>query len=80
MDQLELFEPPATVASSVVPTVESVRQRIEAVLDFLRLSASAVSPKEAARWRLVVPQMSDWLPPDERDAVRSEFSRLIQGI
>ena len=77
MDQLELFEHSAP-ATAVTPTVESVRQRIEAVLRPLRSGGELPwSAKDTARWRLVVPQMADWLPAEERDVVRAEFARLI---
>jgi hypothetical protein len=80
MSQLELFAQPVS-AVSTVPTVESVRARLEAVLAPLR-SASELpwSAKETARWKLVVPQMADWLPPEERDAVRAEFEALILDL
>jgi len=80
MDQLELFEQ-QTVAPAIVPTAKSVRERIESILDFLRSSpASHVSEKDISRWKLAVPQMSDWLPADDRDVVRAEFSKLIQKL
>lgn len=80
MSQLELFSQP-TVGVSSVPSVEDVRRRLEAVLRTLR-SASEVPwpPRETARLRLTVPQMADWLPADERDAVRGEFSALLAGL
>jgi hypothetical protein len=77
MAQLELFthvEPPV----STTPTAESVRARIDAVLE--TLSKATVLPwtaKEAARWKLVLPQMADWLPPEERDTARREFAKLL---
>ena len=81
MDQLELFEQPAAVSAPVVPTVESVRRRIEAVLAPLRAAGPVPwSAKETARWRLVIPQMADWLPAEERAAVRAEFARLIDRL
>jgi hypothetical protein len=80
MGQLELFAQPALTVSTV-PSVESVRARLEAILAPLRTASEPRwSAKETARWKLVVPQMADWLPPDERDAVRAEFARLIQRL
>lgn len=80
MDQLELFDQ-QTAAPAIVPTAKSVRERIESILDFLRSSpASHVSEKDISRWKLAVPQMSDWLPADDRDVVRAEFSKLIQKL
>ncbi|HEY5072853.1 MAG TPA: hypothetical protein VII63_12575 [Caulobacteraceae bacterium] len=78
MGQLDLF-PEVHAASSTTPTVESVRARIEPVLDALRSShAMPWSAKEAAMWRVVLPQMANWLPAEERDAVRAEFAALIR--
>lgn len=78
MAQLELFAEPDVTHSSI-PTVESIRVRLDRVLTPLR-SASEFpwTGKEAARWKLVVPQMAEWLPTEERDAVRAEFAALIQ--
>ena len=80
MAQLELFAQP-DVAVSTVPTVESVRGRLDAVLRLLR-SASELpwSAKETARWKVVFPQMADWLPENERHEVREEFVRLIEAL
>jgi hypothetical protein len=76
--QLELFaQPAASVATA--PTVESARARLEAVLTALRSgSAASWTSREAARWKVVVPQMADWLPAAEGDVVRAEFAALIE--
>ena len=76
MNQLELFAEPVTEISTV-PTVESVRLRLKAILAPLRADAAAVSSRDLARWRVVVPQMTNWLPTDEADAVRTEFAGLV---
>jgi len=80
MAQLELFAQPAA-AVSTVPSQAFVRDRIQSVLNLLR-SAQALpwSEKEAARLRLTVPQMADWLPAEERDAVRAEFAGLLARL
>jgi len=80
MAQLELFAQPAAPVATA-PTVESVRARLEAVLAPLRSgSEPSWSARDAARWKLVVPQMADWLPPQEREAVRAEFAALVQAL
>lgn len=76
MSQLELFAEPRREVRTV-PTVESVRARLESILGSLRDGATAGSPKDRARLRLIVPQMADWLPPAEAEAVRTEFEALI---
>ncbi len=77
MNQLELFvEPVAEI--STVPTVESVRRRLEAILAPMR--AGAFSDRDLARWRVIVPQMTNWLPTDEAEAARTEFVSLTDAI
>jgi hypothetical protein len=78
MAQLELF-PPIEAPVSTTPSVDAVRARIEAVLATLRAAAALPwTARETARWKLVLPQMTDWLPPEERDAARHEFARLME--
>jgi hypothetical protein len=80
MSQLELFSQPS-VAVQAVPTVESVRERIEAVLGRLRgASVMPLSAKESARWAVVLPQMTDWLPPEEKAAVCAEFEAHLARL
>lgn len=80
MAQLELF-PRIETPVSTTPSVESVRARIEFVLETLRTANTLPwTLREAARWKLVLPQMTDWLPPEERDSARREFSRLMEDF
>jgi hypothetical protein len=76
MSQLELFAEPL-VEVRTVPTVESVRARLESILKPLRAGAVR-SPKEIARLSLIVPQMTDWLPPEEASAFRAEFEAVVK--
>jgi hypothetical protein len=60
-----------------MPTADSVRPRLEAVLQQLRDgSASRWSKPERGRWLVVFPQMCEWLPEPERELKRAEFLRL----
>lgn len=80
MSQLMLFEE-LTAPVSTVPSVEAVRARLQSVLETLRSAPTLPwSAKEAARWKLVVPQMADWLPADEQEAVRAEFATLVHRL
>lgn len=64
-----------------MPTADSVRPRLEAVLRQLRDGSSAKwSASELRRWSVVFPQMCEWLPEDERLVMRGEFQRLITEI
>ncbi|MBV8563827.1 MAG: hypothetical protein JO273_00050 [Methylobacteriaceae bacterium] len=77
MTQLEMsFGTPAR-RSADSPTIDSIRQRLEAVLQQLRDgSASQWSKAEQRRWSVVFPQMCEWLPQTEREVKRAEFLRL----
>lgn len=76
MNQLELFAPPAQKKAEM-PTADSVRPRLEAVLQQLRDgSASRWSKAEKGRWSVVFSQMCEWLPEPERELKRAEFLRL----
>ncbi|ALL13153.1 hypothetical protein AQ619_07185 [Caulobacter henricii] len=76
MSQLELFPMESRPASAepTVPSVESIRARFESLFDRLRLAdVMPLSARELAFWSVVTPQMSNWLPPDEKAAVCAEF-------
>ena len=63
---------------SIIPTPESIRARLVAVLDLLRSTEEMPwSPSEARGWSTVVPQMSNWLPETEAVAIRNEFASLM---
>lgn len=77
MAQLDLF-PKTEPVISTVPTEDEVRARLTTILDLLRAASEMPwSAREAARWKLIVPQMADWLPPEEREAICSEFAALV---
>jgi len=80
MIQLELF-PPSEVAVPTKPPIESARARLNAALATLR-SASQMpwTAKEVAFWKVVFPQMSKWLPAEERRLLCDEFARLVLGF
>lgn len=76
MSQLEMFAPPPQKKAEM-PTADSVRPRLDAVLQQLRDgSAQRWSKAERQRWLVVFPQMCDWLPEPERELKRAEFLGL----
>lgn len=76
MNQLEMFAPPAQKKVEM-PTADSVRPRLDAVLQQLRDGSASQWPRaERERWLVVFPQMCDWLPEPERELKRAEFLRL----
>ena len=81
MSQLDLF-PESTEAASPIPSVDAVRARFEEMLARLRSAASDMpfTARELAYWRVVAPQMANWLPQAERDAVCAEFSDHVARL
>ena len=75
MSQMELF-PQASEPESSVPSVDAVRARFGTMLAALRAATEDLpfTPRELAYWEAVTPQMANWLPPGEREAVCTEFS------
>ncbi|HEV2364724.1 MAG TPA: hypothetical protein VGS12_11075 [Caulobacteraceae bacterium] len=77
MTQIDLFPAPPPEPAVTAPQTEDVRARITKVMGALALTGGpGWTAKETAYWRTVLPQMANWLPPAERDAVRAEFERL----
>jgi hypothetical protein len=75
MSQMDLF-PQASTVESPVPSVDAVRARFETMLAALRAATDDLpfTPRELAYWEVVTPQMANWLPPGEREAICVEFS------
>lgn len=74
MAQLEMFnEAPAV---SVAPSAEQVRARLDAIFATLR-SADKPGWSEVRRLKLVVPQMTQWLPEAERASAIAAFEGLL---
>lgn len=80
MSQLELFIQPVVVEPTV-PSVDSIRARLEALLASLRgAETMPLTPRELAFWTVVTPQMSNWLPPEEKAAVCAEFDAHVDRL
>jgi hypothetical protein len=80
MSQLDMFGPPP-VAPVLRPTAEDARPKLTEVLD--RLRGSTVMPlsnKELLFWRTVFPQMSKWLPNEEREAMCAAFFAELKRL
>lgn len=77
---MELFAAP-TAIESPVPTVDEVRRRFESVLGPLREAVEMpLTQRELAFWTVVTPQMSNWLPPEEKAAVCAEFTAEVERL
>ncbi len=80
MSQMDMFGPPQKSAATL-PTAEDVRPELTEVLDRLRVSdAMPLSPKDLLFWRTVFPQMSRWLPDEERIALCAEFATELSRL
>lgn len=80
MSQLELFIQPV-VAEPTTPSVDSIRARLEALLASLRgADTMPLTPRELAFWTVVTPQMSNWLPSEEKAAVCAEFDAHLARL
>lgn len=56
------------------PDPEAVRKRMHELLRTLReADVMPLTDKELRFWRVVAPQTTRWLPPDERAALLSEL-------
>jgi len=54
------------------------REKLNALLALARRSQTLPWPERDARmWETVFPQIANWLPDDEADALRAEFAREI---
>lgn len=80
MSQLELFIQPV-VAPPTTPSVESIRARLQGLLASLRdARVMPLTARELAYWTVVTPQMSNWLPPEEKAAVCDEFDAHLARL
>ncbi|MDB5438124.1 MAG: hypothetical protein JWM33_551 [Caulobacteraceae bacterium] len=81
MAQMDLF-PQAVAAESTIPSVAMIRARLERMLTALRTATEDLpfTERELAYWQVVTPQMSNWLPTEERQAVCAEFSDHVSRL
>ena len=77
---MELFAAPTEVESPV-PTADEIRRRFEAVLGPLREATEMpMTQRELAFWTVVTPQMSNWLPPEEKAEVCRAFTAEVERL
>lgn len=73
MSQFEMFAPTAQPVSTT-PSAEQVRGRLEGLMRTLRRADTLpLTDKQLRFWRTVVPQMTNWLPAEEKAAICAEF-------
>lgn len=77
--QTDLFGPPP--AQSYAPSLEKVRAEVEKVLEKARIARDMPwTAKEVAFWKTVFPQMTNWLPEEERERARAAFWEEINRL
>lgn len=80
MSQLDMFGFAAPEASGV-PAIETIRHRLDGILNMLRIAQELPwTPAETRSWALIVPQMTNWLPEPEAQAVRAEFAAEMERL
>ena len=77
--QADLFGPPPK--QSYAPSLATVRAEVHKVLEKARIAKEMPwTAKEVAFWKTVFPQMTNWLPEEERELVRSAFWEEINRL
>lgn len=79
MSQPDLFG--STPQRLPQPDPEAVRARVGKLLAVLReAEVMPLTDKELRFWRTVVPQTTNWLPPEEKAAVCAEFEAQVRRL
>ena len=77
--QADLFGPPPP--KSYAPSLATVRAEVNKVLEKARIAKDMPwTAKEVAFWKTVFPQMTNWLPEQEREQVRAAFWEEINRL
>ena len=82
MSQLDLFAVlKKSSATPETPDPEVIRERLNGVLRQLRgAERMPWTDAELRSWRHVFPNMANWLPADERDGLRQQFTAEITRL
>lgn len=68
-------------AQNFLPDPDTIRRRLNALLEKARGSTAMPWPERDARmWQTVFPNMANWLPDDEADQLRLAFTREIERL
>ncbi|MBS3927376.1 MAG: hypothetical protein KGZ65_01800 [Sphingomonadales bacterium] len=72
---------PHPAPQDYVPDIPRIRGRLLAVLETARAAPATPWPEKKMRmWQTVFPNMSKWLPDDERDQLCFEFAAEIERL
>lgn len=79
MSQPDLFG--STPQALPQPDPEAVRGRVRNLLATLHdADVMPLTDKELRFWRTVLPQTTNWLPPEEKATVCAEFDRHVARL
>jgi hypothetical protein len=77
--QSDLLGPPPK--QSYTPSLATVRAEVNKVLEKARLAKDMPwTAKEVAFWKTVFPQMTNWLPAEEAEQLRSAFTDEVSRL
>ena len=63
------------------PNPEAIRARLRSLLATARAAEKMPWPDRDARmWQIVFPNMANWLPPEEAEALRFEFAHEMERL
>lgn len=66
---------------SHLPDPADIRRRLQALLAAARAADQMPwEPRKARMWQIVFPQMANWLPEEEADQLRFEFTREMERL
>lgn len=79
MRQVDLFESfSPTPQISTKPDPQDIRKRLNRMLGEARQASEMPwDARTARRYQTIFPQMADWLPAEEADALRAAFRKEI---
>lgn len=78
--QADLFARSAEPVSETVDP-DDVRQRLHALLDEARAASVMPWPEKRAKVNAIIfPQMANWLPEDEANALRAAFAAEMERL
>ena len=79
--QAELFGSQSREKREWVVNADTVRERMRLILETARKAEMLPwPPRKAKIYETIFPQMADWLPDDERDQFRFEFSSEMERL
>ena len=71
----------APPARSSHPDLQAIRKRLDQLLETLRASETMpLSDRDLRMWQTVEPNITRWLPDDEAEAIRIQFTYEMERL